>query len=132
MSRVLRQISRSSFFGYIENAKLPHHFIQPTFKIKNGKTDQVEHISHFNQRMAIHSKNEAFMCKVFPLSLGSTTMRWFDGLELTWAFGAYKVLRRIDMGIQRQICHMQQSPQAFGLLALYGHEGWRVLKDIFG
>ncbi|XP_023881708.2 uncharacterized protein LOC111994081 [Quercus suber] len=63
----------------------------------NGRTDPVEHVSHFNQRMAIHSKNEPLMCKVFPSSLGPVTMRWFDGLragsidsfkELTRAFGS--------------------------------------------
>ena len=30
--------------------------------------------------MAIHSKNEALMCKVFPSNLGPVAMRWFDGL----------------------------------------------------
>ena len=63
----------------------------------NGQTDPVEHVSHFNQRMVVHSKNEALMCKVFPSSLGSVAMRWFDGLstssidsfkELTQAFGS--------------------------------------------
>ena len=57
--------------------------------------EHVEHVSHFNQRMTIHSKNEALMCKVFPSSLGPVAMRWFDGLgvdsissfkELTQAF----------------------------------------------
>jgi len=63
----------------------------------NGRTDPVKHVSHFNQRMAIHSRNEALMCKVFLSSLGLVAMRWFDGLregsissfnELTRAFGA--------------------------------------------
>ena len=57
----------------------------------------MEHVSHFNQRMVVHSWNEALMCKVFPSSLGPITMRWFDGLdeglissfeEFTRAFGA--------------------------------------------
>ena len=47
--------------------------------------------------MAIHSKNEALMCKVFPSSLGPVAMRWFNGLkanfvdlyrQLTQAFGS--------------------------------------------
>ena len=46
----------------------------------NGWTDLVKHVSHFNQRMIVHSKNEALMCKVFPSSLGPVAMRWFDGL----------------------------------------------------
>ena len=47
--------------------------------------------------MAVHSKDEALMCKVFPSSLGPVAMRWFDSLradsigffkELTRAFGS--------------------------------------------
>ena len=38
-------------------------------------------MSQFNQRMAVHSKNEALMCKVFPSSLGLVAMRWFNGLK---------------------------------------------------
>ena len=63
----------------------------------NGRTNPVEHVSHFNQRMAVHSKSEALMCKVFLSSLGPVAIRWFDSLkegsinsfkELTQAFGA--------------------------------------------
>ena len=66
------------------------------FTMYNGRTNPVEHVSHFNQRMTVHSKNEALMCKVFPSSLGPVAIRWFDGLEassidsfkeLTQAFG---------------------------------------------
>ena len=46
----------------------------------NSRTDPKDHISHFNQRMAVHSKNETLMCKVFPSGLGPVDMRWFDGL----------------------------------------------------
>ena len=63
----------------------------------NSQTDPVEHVSHFNQRMVVHSKNEALICMVFPSSLGFVAIRWFDGLgvgsfnsfkELTRAFGS--------------------------------------------
>ena len=50
------------------------------FTMYNGRTNPVKHVSHFNQRMAVYSKNEALMCKVFPSSLGPVAMRWFDGL----------------------------------------------------
>ena len=70
MSKALRQISKSPFTCKIDKAKLPHHFAQPTFTIYNGRIDPIEHVSHFNQKMAIHSRNEALMCKVFPSSLG--------------------------------------------------------------
>ena len=81
MSRALRQISKSPFTWRIEGGKLPQQFTQPAFTMYNGRTDPVEHVSHFNQRMVVHSKNEALMCKVFPSSLGPMAMRWFDGLE---------------------------------------------------
>ena len=57
----------------------------------------MEHVSHFNQRMTIHSKDKALMCKIFPSSLGLVAMRWFNGIransidsfkKLTRAFGA--------------------------------------------
>ena len=97
LSKALNQISKSPFTHRIERGKLPRRFTLPTFTVYNGRADVVEHVSHFNQRMAVHSKNEALMCKVFPSSLGPVAMRWFDGLregsinsfkELTWEFRA--------------------------------------------
>ena len=81
ISKALCQISKSLFTQKIKRAKLPRQFTQPTFTMYNGRTNSVEHVSHFNQRMAVHSRNEALMCKVFPSSLGPVAMRWFDGLE---------------------------------------------------
>jgi len=95
MSRVLNQISRLPFKHKIEWGRLPQRFNQPTFTMYNGRIDPVEHVSYFNQRMDVHSKNKVLMCKVFPSSLGPVAMRWFDGLgagsinsfkELTQAF----------------------------------------------
>ena len=80
MSRALNQISKSPFTRKIEEGRLPWRFTQPTFTMYNGWTNLVKHVSHFNQRMIVHSKNEALMCKVFPSSLGPVAMRWFDGL----------------------------------------------------
>ena len=68
------------------------------FTMYNGQIDPVEHVSNFNQRMTIHSRNEALMCKVFSSRLGPVAMRWFDGLgagsidsfkELTRAFRSH-------------------------------------------
>ena len=98
MSRALNQISRSPFTRRLEGGRLPRCFTQPTFTMYNGRTDPVEHVSHFNQRMTVHSKNETLMCKVCPSSLGPMAIRWFDGLgvgsndsfkELTWAFESH-------------------------------------------
>ena len=75
MNRALDQISRSPFMYGIEGAKLPRCFNQPTFASYNDRVDPVEHVSQFNQKMAIYSQNEALMCKVFPSSLGPMAMR---------------------------------------------------------
>ena len=97
MSKALDRIFQSPFTRRIERAVLPRRFHQPTFAIYNGRTDPVEHVSQFNQRMAVHSRDEALMCKVFPSNLGPMAMRWFDTLQpnsidsfkqLTQAFGS--------------------------------------------
>ena len=81
MNKALDRISKSPFTRKIEGVKLPRRFHQPIFTMYNGRTDPVKHVSQFNQRMAVHSKNEALMCKVFRSSLGPMAMRWFDGLR---------------------------------------------------
>ena len=81
MSRALCQISKSPFTWRIEGGKLPRQFTQPTFTMYNGRTEPVEHVSHFNQRMTVHSNNETLICKAFPSSLGPVAMRWFNGLK---------------------------------------------------
>ena len=43
--------------------------------------------------MAIHLRNEAFMCKVFPFSLGLIATRWFNGME-EGSIGSYEELTR--------------------------------------
>ena len=97
MSKALNQIFRSPFTRRIEEGRLPRWFTQPTFTMYNGRTNPVAHVSHFNQRMAVHSKNEALMCKAFPSNLGPMAIKWFDSLregsidsfkELTRAFGS--------------------------------------------
>ena len=96
MNEALSQVAKSPFTRRIEGASLPWRFNQPTFSLYNGRTDPVEHVSHFNQKMAVHSKDEALMCKIFPSGLGPMAMRWFNGLrenyidsfkKLTQSFG---------------------------------------------
>ena len=97
MNKALSQVSKSPFMWNIEGASLPQRFHQPTFTIYNGRINPMEHVSHFSQKMAVHSRDEALMCKIFPYSLGLMAMRWFNGLKansidsfkkLTQAFGA--------------------------------------------
>ena len=91
MKKALSQISKSPFTWGIEKAKLSRRFHQPTFTMYNGRTDPIEHVSQFKQKMAIHSQDEALMCRVFTSSLRSMLMRWFDGLR-TNSISSFKKL----------------------------------------
>lgn len=55
MSWALSQTSKSPFFEEIESSDPPQRFVCPTFVVYNGKSDPVEHVSHFNQRMVLHA-----------------------------------------------------------------------------
>ena len=99
MNKALSQVAKSPFMRNIEGASLPWRFHQPTFSLYNGRTDPVEHVSHFSQKMAVHSTDEVLMCKIYPSSLSSMTIRWFNGLKansidsfkkLTQSFGRCK------------------------------------------
>ena len=96
-------------------------------------------MSHFSQKMAIHSKDEALMCKVFLSSLGPVAMRWFDGLrvdsigsfkELTRAFGSYfitctKVPRPLDS-------LLSLSMREGETLKTYSDRYWETYNEIDG
>ena len=127
MGNTLLQISRSPFTRHIKQAKLPCCFNQPTFTIYNGKKDSVEHVSYFNQRMAIHSKNKALMCKVFPSSLGPVAMKWFDGLE-EGSISSFKELMRAFEA--RFVTYSRVSRPLDSLLSMSMREG-ETLKNYF-
>ncbi|XP_023886129.1 uncharacterized protein LOC111998252 [Quercus suber] len=124
MSRALNQISKSPFMRRIESGKLPRRFTQPTFTMYNGRTDPLEHVSHFNQRMAVHFKSEALMCKVFPSSLGSMAMRWFNDLKEGF-IDSFKELNR-EFGARFMTCSRISRPLD-SLLSMAMQEG-KTLK----
>ena len=126
MNRALDQISKSPFMHRIERVKLPRRFNQPTFTIYNGRANPVEHVSQFNQRMTIHSQNEALMCKVFPSSLGPMAMRWFNSLK-TNSTGSYKQLTQAFCS--RFITNSRVPRPLSSLLSLSMREG-ETLKEI--
>ena len=91
MKKELSQILKSPFRRGIEKAKLPRRFHQPTFIMYNSRTDPIEHVSQFKQKIAVHSQDEALMCRVFPSNLGLMPMRWFDWLR-TNSISSFKKL----------------------------------------
>ena len=73
--------------------------------------------------MAIHSKNEALMCKVFPSSLGLVVMRWFDGL------GAYSIssFKELTQAFDSRFITCSRVPQPLDfLLSMSMREGETV------
>ena len=122
---------------WIEEGRLLQRFSQPTFTMYNGRTDPVEHVSHFNKRMAVHSKNEPLMCKVFPFSLGPEAMRWFDSLkagsidsfkELTRAFGSHFVTyRRVPWPLASLLSLSMREGKT---LKTYSDRYWEMLNEV--
>ena len=101
MNKVLNQVAKSPFTRRIEGVSLPRRFNQLTFSLYNGQTDPMVHVSHFNKKMVVHSKDEALMCKIFQSNLGPMAIRWFNGLransidsfkKLTQSFGAHFIM----------------------------------------
>ena len=81
MSSALCRPTQSPFSRDIERAPMPSRFTKPPFNSYHGKTNPVEHVSHYIQMMSLHTHNDALMRKVFPLSFSPTAFRWFNGLR---------------------------------------------------
>ena len=87
--------------------------------------------------MAIHSKNETLMCKVFPSSLGPVAMRWFDGLgagsidsfkELTRAFGSHFITcSRVPRPLDSLLSMSMRESET---LKTYSNRYWEIFNEI--
>ena len=105
----------------------------------NGRTDSMEHVSHFNQRMVVHSKNKALMCKVFPSCLGPVAMRWFVGLragsidsfkELTQEFGScFITCSRVPLPLASLLSLSMKEGET---LKTYSNRYWEMFNEIDG
>ena len=47
--------------------------------------------------MSLYTHNDALMCKVFPSSLGPTTLRWFNGLRKGSIHRFTKLIQEFDV-----------------------------------
>ena len=101
--------------------------------------DPVEHVSHFNQRMVVHSKSKALMCKVFLSSLGPVAMRYFDGLKegsidsfkrLTRAFRAcFVTCSRVPLLLDSLLSMAMREGET---LKTYSDKYWEMFNEIDG
>ena len=105
----------------------------------NGRTDPVEHVSQFKQKMIVHSQDEALMCRVFPSSLGPMPMRWFDKLK-TNSINSFK---KFTQSFCSQFITCSRVPQPLdSLLSMSMREGesvkayskryWEMFNEIDG
>ena len=124
ISKALYQIFRSPFTCRIEGGKLPWRFTQPMFTMYNSRTNPVEHVSHFNQRMTVHSTNEALMCKVFSSSLGPVAMRWFDGLGV----GSIDSFKELTRAFRSRFITCSRVPRPLNSLLSMTMREWETLK----
>ncbi|XP_065635478.1 uncharacterized protein LOC136070062 [Quercus suber] len=139
MSHVLRRATRSPFSADIERAPMPDRFTRPPFNSYDGKTDPIEHVSHYIQMMSLHSHNEALMCKVFPSSLGPTALRWFNGLrkgsvhsfaELIQEFGIpFETFSRVPQPIDALLSMKMRIGET---LSSYARRYWELYNEIGG
>ena len=105
----------------------------------NGRTDPVEHVSQFKQKMIVHSQDEALLCKVFPSSLGPMLIRWFDGLKTN----SISSFRKLTQSFCSRFITCSRVPQSLdSLLSMSMREGkfvkayveryWEMFNEIDG
>ena len=87
--------------------------------------------------MAVHSRDDALMCKIFPSSLGLMTMRWFNGLKansinsfkkLTQAFGTrFITYSRIPQSLGTLLSMSMRDGET---LKAYSDRYWEMFNEI--
>ncbi|XP_050281723.1 uncharacterized protein LOC126722624 [Quercus robur] len=118
---------------------MPDRFAHPPFNYYDGKTDPVEHVSHYIQMMSLHTHNDALMCKVFPLSLGPIALRWFSGLlkgsirsfsELVQEFGVWFVTcSQVPQPVDTLLSMKMRGGET---LRNYANPYWELYNEISG
>ena len=99
----------------------------------------MEHVSHFSQKMVIHSKDETLMCKIFPSSLSPMAMRWFNGFKansidsfkkLTQSFGAcFITCSRVPLSLGSLLSMSMRDGKT---LKAYSDRYWEMFNEIDG
>ena len=65
----------------IVNAPPPKKFNPSKFNVYNGQTDPADHVHYYKHVMDYWTSDDAVMCRMFPASLGDSTLRWFTKLS---------------------------------------------------
>ncbi|XP_050258916.1 uncharacterized protein LOC126703905 [Quercus robur] len=118
---------------------MPDRFTHPPFNFYDRKTDPIEHVSHYIQMMSLHTHNDALMCKVFPLSLGPTALRWFNELR-KGSIRSFSLLIQ-ELSVQFVTCNrvpqlvnalLSMKIRAGETLRSYASRYWELYNEIDG
>ena len=118
---------------------MPSRFTRLPFNSYDGKTDPVEHVSHYIHMMSLHTHNDALMCKVFPLSLGPVILRWFNGLRKGFIHSFVELIQ--EFGAQFVTCNWVPQPvdallsikiRVDKTLRSYASRYWELYNEICG
>ena len=83
-------------------------FTRPSFISYDRKIDSMKHVSHYIQMMSLHNHNDALMCRVFPSSIGPSTLRWFNGLRKSSIHSFGELIQ--EFGIRFMTCSRVPQP----------------------
>ena len=89
--------------------------------------------------MAVHSQDEALLCRVFPSSLGPMPMRWFDGLRTN----SISSLKKLTQSFCSRFITCSRVPQPLDSLLFmtmregesvkaYAERYWEMFNEIDG
>ena len=73
-------VNKSPFTEWIVEEPKLKDLVVPSFKQFDGKSDPVNHIFNFQQKMALEIRNKAILCKVFSTTLIRPALAWFKQL----------------------------------------------------
>lgn len=137
MSQVLCRATWSPFSEEIERAPMPSKFTRPLFISYERKTNLVEHVSYYIQMMSLHNHNDALICRVFPSSLGPTTLRWLNELRKGFIHSFGELIQ--EFRVRFMTCsHIPQSVDALlsmkmvarETLPSYANRYWELYNEI--
>ena len=67
MSQALRRVAWTPFSNEIEQIEMPRHFTRLLFTIYDGKTDLMEHVSHYISHDVVLFLERWFDVQSFPI-----------------------------------------------------------------
>ena len=88
--------------------------------------------------ISLHTHNDSLMCKVFPSSLGSTALRWFNGLRKGSVHNFAELIQ--EFGVRFMTCRVPQLVDALLLMKMgagetlrsYANWYWELYNEISG